>query len=66
MSNDKQKFNGTEYMRKYRAEGKDSATKIQTRARAKAMLWVRTQHPEVWAQCMAEAREQYNAEQAEK
>jgi hypothetical protein len=65
-SNDKPKFNGTEYMRRYRAEGKDSATKIQTRARAKAMAWVRTQHPDVWERCMAEAREQYTAEQEAK
>lgn len=62
----KPKYDPKEYMRRYRAEGKDSATKIQTRARAKALAWVRTEHPEVWQQCMADARDQWNAEQAAK
>jgi hypothetical protein len=63
---DKPKYDPKEYMRKYREAGRDSATKIQTRARAKALAWVRAEHPDVWTRCMAEARDQWNAEQAAK
>lgn len=56
-------YNPTEYMKKYRAEGRDHSTKVQNRAKVKALAWVRSNHPEVWQQCMAEARVDYSVMQ---
>jgi hypothetical protein len=44
-----------EYMREYRAAGRDRHTKIRVRAETKAMKWIRENHPEVWRALYDEA-----------
>lgn len=52
------KFDPKEYMRQYRAAGKDQAAKVQTKARAKALTWLRATHPDKWDEFLAQAREE--------
>jgi hypothetical protein len=46
----------SEYMRRYRAEGRDKATRVQTVTRNKALNWVRSNHPDVWNKLLTEAK----------
>lgn len=57
----KPKFDPKEYMRQYRAAGKDTAAKVQTKARAKALTWLRATHPTEWERFLSEAREEVKA-----
>lgn len=59
---EKTPYNPTAYMKQYRAAGRDHSTKVQNRAKVKALAWVRSNHPDVWQQCMAEARVDYLAQ----
>ena len=59
MSTKTSTYDPTEYMRKYRAAGKDTATKVQSRAKIKALSWVRSNHPAVWAEFLREARAEF-------
>lgn len=46
-----------EWIRKYRAEGRDVSTMARNKAKNMAVQWVRSNHPEVWEEFMAQARE---------
>ena len=57
-------YNHADYMRRYRAQGKDLSTKAQSKAKNMAVSWVRANHPEVWQDLMAQAKAKVQAEQA--
>lgn len=50
-----------EYMRAYRAAGRDVSSKVQTKARSKALTWVRRNRPDIWETCLAEAKQEVAA-----
>ena len=52
----KGKHDPKQYMRDYRAAGRDLASKVQTKTRAKALTWVRSNHPDVWSSFLEESR----------
>lgn len=51
-----------EWIRKYRAEGRDVSTKARNKAKNMAVQWVREHHPEVWKDLMGNARQIVNEE----
>lgn len=53
---EKKKYDPTQYMRDYRASGRDNATKVQNLAKMRAIKWVRSNHPDVWRLMLDQAR----------
>lgn len=52
------KHDSVAYMRAYRAAGRDVSSKVQTKARAKALTWVRRERPDIWETCLNEAKKE--------